>query len=81
MFQVAEWSAEPTCVQLERLRAEAHMSVEELAEAVGRDPTTVSRNLSGTVVPHHRTIGAYERIFSKRLGRKVVIKKMPGKRR
>lgn len=72
---------ESVAAQLDRLRDECRWTVEELAEQIQIDPTTVSRHLSDRAIPHLRNLGAYERVFSKRLERKVVIEKTPGKRR
>jgi hypothetical protein len=63
--------------QLQRLRKECNWSAGRLAEAVKFDPRTVTRHLSGETVPHLRNISAYERVFSNRLKRQVVISKMP----
>ena len=59
--------------QLERLRLESRVSIEELAEAVCIDPTNVSRHLSGKSIPRLKNLRAYDREFSKMLKRKVVI--------
>ena len=61
--------------QLTRLREECRITIEELAELVEIDRTNVYRHLAGKSIPHPRKIGAYERVFSKLLQRKVVIKK------
>lgn len=66
--------------QLDRLRKECRFTVEELAEKVGLDPTSVHRHLADKSVPHLSNLGAYERVFSKKLGRKIVIEKTPVKR-
>lgn len=72
--------SETVSSQLNRLREECRFTVEALAEAIGVDPTTVSRHLSGAATPQLRTLGAYDRTFSNKLGRKMVIEKTPGKR-
>ena len=63
--------------QLDLLRNECRMTVEELAEAAGINTRTVARHLSGQSIPYPRTISAYERVFSKHMKRQVVIKQMP----
>jgi hypothetical protein len=68
---------ETIAAQLQRLRKECNWSADRLAEAVKFDPRTVTRHLSGETVPHLRNISAYERVFSKKLKRQVVINKMP----
>jgi hypothetical protein len=66
--------------QIAKLREECRLSIEALAEEIERDVTTVSRHESSGMIPGLSTIGAYERVFSKLLGRKVVINKTPRKR-
>jgi hypothetical protein len=72
--------SESISVQLNRYREECRFTVEELAEAVSIEPRSVYRHLSGESEPRLRQIGAYERTFSDRLGKKVVIHKTSGKR-
>lgn len=66
--------------QINRLREECHLTVEGLAEALGVDSRSVYRHLAGHSQPRVSHIGAYERVFSELLGRKVVISKTSGKR-
>lgn len=73
--------AETLGEQIDRLREECRLSIESLAAAVERDPTTVSRHISNKLIPQLRTLGKYERVFSKRLNKKVVLNKTPVKRR
>jgi Helix-turn-helix domain len=68
---------ETIAAQLQRLREECRWTIPKLAEAAGIDPSTVSRHLSGRFIPYARNISAYERIFSKKLKRQVVMNKMP----
>jgi DNA-binding XRE family transcriptional regulator len=63
--------------QIKRLREECRWTIEELAEITDVHERTVSRHELGEVAPYGRTLSAYERTFSKRLQRKVVINKMP----
>jgi hypothetical protein len=67
--------------QLTELRDECRISTERLAELVEIDPATAWRHLSGSARPQLPTIGAYERVFSKLLGRKVRIEISPRKRK
>lgn len=68
--------------QLTRLRAESRLTVEALTDALGDiDQRNVERHLSGETVPRIGNIGAYERVFSNALKRKIVISIMPVKRR
>jgi ribosome-binding protein aMBF1 (putative translation factor) len=67
--------------QINRLREQCRWTLERLAEAVEIDPTNVSRHLSDKSVPHLKNLGAYERVFSKALGKNIVIHKTPRKRR
>jgi hypothetical protein len=71
--------SDPTCAQLARLRAEANISVEELAKEIDAQPRSVYRHLSGKALPRPSHLWAYQRIFSQRLGRKVLISKTSGK--
>jgi len=67
--------------QLARLRVEARLTVEQLAERMKLAPRSVERHLSGQTSPRLPHLAAYERIFSEVLGRKIVVTKTPGKRR
>ena len=67
--------------QIDRLRDECRMRAEDLAELLDCDPTTVYRHVSGSMTPRLKTLGAYERVFSKSLNRKVVIHRTPVKRK
>jgi hypothetical protein len=67
--------------QLSRLREESRLTLEQLAEQIGIDLRSVERHFAGKTEPRLKHIGAYERVFKKAIGRKVVISKMPGKRR
>jgi DNA-binding XRE family transcriptional regulator len=57
--------------QIDDLREECRLTVEELAEAVGLSARSVYRHLSGDANPRKRHLNAYERIFSARLKRDV----------
>jgi hypothetical protein len=59
--------------QLQTLRNEARLTVEQLAERVRIQPRSVWRHLSGTASPRIGNLGAYERAFTNLLKRKVVI--------
>src|ERR1017187_437152 len=73
--------AETIGQQIERLRIECRLSAEELAEAVALNPTNKSRHETGTSTPSLRHLGAYDRVFSRLLERKIVIYKTLRKRR
>lgn len=75
-----EPTPEPLHVQLEALRIEARMTHEDLAGELGIDPTNVSRHMSGKSRPRLKTLGGYQRVFSKVLERKVLIYETQGKR-
>jgi len=66
---------------LSRLRIESRLTIEELARRVSIDQRSVERHLSGKTIPRIGHIGAYERVFSNILKTKVVLPKMPVKRR
>lgn len=62
--------------QIEALRAEARLTIEDLAHKVEVDPRSVQRHLAGHSQPYKRHLRAYERVFSKLLNRSVVINEM-----
>ena len=67
---------ESIAAQLQKLRDECRWTIEDLAEAAEISTRQVARHLSGQFKPHPRKISAYERAFSKRLKRQVVVRKM-----
>ena len=67
--------------QIRRLREECRWTLPELAEEVNLDERTISRHESGESKPYARNISKYERVFSKRLSRKVLIDNLPSRRR
>jgi DNA-binding XRE family transcriptional regulator len=62
--------------QINRLREECRLTVEEIAEKIGVEPRSVQRHEADTSIPYARHLRAYEREFSKILNRKIVINKM-----
>jgi len=66
--------------QVNRFREDCRLTVEELAEQAGLDATTVGRHIRGEMKASLRSIGAYERVFSKILERKIVISNTPSER-
>jgi hypothetical protein len=78
--EIVESETESLGAQLTRLRDECRLTIDELAVSVKIDRTNVYRHLADKSIPHPRKIGAYERVFSKILKRKIVIKKTPRKR-
>jgi DNA-binding transcriptional ArsR family regulator len=63
--------------QINRLRQESQLTIEQLAEEVDVNRRTVERHLADDSRPYDRHLSAYGRVFSKCLNRKVVIRKMP----
>jgi DNA-binding transcriptional ArsR family regulator len=57
--------------QIERLRVESRLTIEDLAEAIELTPRSVSRHLAGEAVPRLRQIAAYERVFTRKLGKAI----------
>jgi hypothetical protein len=57
--------------QIDALRSECRMTVEELATALDIEPRSIYRHLSNKAKPRQRQIAAYERLFSERLERSV----------
>jgi len=66
--------------QLTRYRDDLHLTVEEMSEAVGVEPRSISRHLAGEVIPRPKVLAAYEQFLSKRAGRTIRITKTSGKR-
>jgi hypothetical protein len=73
--------AESVAAQINRLREECRWTVETLAERLRLDARSVERHLAGKTKPRLAHVGTYEPVFSKALGRTVVISQMPVKRR
>lgn len=73
-------TGQTTAQQIEQLRQQCRLTVEDLAEELAVDPRSVFRHLSGESIPRSRHIAAYERVFSDRLKTKVVINQTSGKR-
>ena len=69
--QLAMPASEPLNEQIEALRDECRMTVEELAEGLGVTPRSAYRHLSGEATPRQKQVAAYEKLFSQKLGRKV----------
>lgn len=62
---------EPIGRQIDSLRKECRMTVEELADALDVTPRSVYRHLSGEADPRSRQIAAYEKLFSEKLNKSV----------
>lgn len=67
-------STESLSKQIDDLREEARLTVEDLAEALDVAPRSIYRHLSGKTEPRKRQIAAYEKLFSARLNRVVRLK-------
>jgi hypothetical protein len=63
----------PISEQLDLLRKECRITVEELADAISLSARSVYRHLSGDAAPRGRQIIAYEKLFSKKLERLIRI--------
>ena len=70
-------SGETVAAQINRLREECQLTVDDLAEKMSLDVRSVRRHLTGDTVPYDRHVWAYQRLFSKLLNREVVISKTP----
>ncbi len=66
--------------QIDRLRDECDLSIEELAEKMDIHPTNVSRHIHGESNPSRINLIKYNRLFSKLLNAHIVIKKTQPKR-
>jgi DNA-binding transcriptional ArsR family regulator len=60
--------------QIDDLRNECRWTVEELAEVIDVAPRSVYRHLSGEATPRKRQVAAYEKAFSDKLKRPVLLK-------
>jgi hypothetical protein len=67
---------ETIAAQIQRLRDECLWTNEELAEAVNLSARQVSRHVSGDSAPYKRNIAAYQQVFSNKLKRQILIRKM-----
>ena len=67
--------AETVAAQIQRLRDECRWTNEDLAEAADLSTRQVARHVSGEAMPYKRNIATYERVFSKKLKRQIVISK------
>lgn len=63
--------------QLQDLRIESSLTVEQLAEKVGLAPRSVYRHLSGEAIPNRRHVAIYEKAMSNALHKEVRIKTSP----
>jgi hypothetical protein len=68
-------AAESVAAQIMRLRDECRWTSEDLAEAAELSTRQVARHVSGEAMPYKRNIAAYERVFSKKSKRQIVISK------
>ena len=66
---------EPLAQQLRELRDECDITAETMAEALGVDPRSIYKHLAGQTVPRRNHIDAYEKLFSERLNRPVILKR------
>jgi ribosome-binding protein aMBF1 (putative translation factor) len=66
--------------QIDGLRDECALSIEELAEKVGLHPTNVSRHIHDQAIPSRKNLAKYSKIFAKLLKREIVIRKTQAKR-
>jgi len=57
--------------QIEKLREECRLTVEDLSEGIGIAARSVYRHLSGKTIPRKRQIATYEAYFSKKLSKAV----------
>ena len=62
--------------QIDRLREECQVTKEQLAEKMKVTSRTVQRHISDTCPPRSRHLTGYSRLFSKLLGRQIVIRNM-----
>lgn len=73
--EVMSVAAETVAAQIEKFRDECRWTNEQLAEAAELSTRQVARHVSGEAMPYKRNIAAYERVFSKKLKKQIVISK------
>jgi hypothetical protein len=66
--------------QIERLRLECDITIEDLADQVGIDPTNVSRHIRALSMPNKTSRKQYEKILSKLLNRQILLSRSQPKR-
>lgn len=71
--------ADTVGAQIDQLRDECKLTIEELAEQIEMDVRSVERHLAGKVKPYDRHLRVYETVFSKLLNRRIAISRMPGR--
>jgi hypothetical protein len=65
--------------QINALRLECRLRVDDLAEKMGIDIGTVRRHMRDEMIPHDRHRWEYEKLFTELLKRKIVLSKTPPK--
>jgi hypothetical protein len=65
---------EPINKQLQSLRSECRMTIEQIADSVHLTPRSVSRHLSGEAAPRPGHLTVYESLFTEKTGRKIHLK-------
>jgi hypothetical protein len=75
--EITHSSGESVGCQIDRLRKECRMTLEQLAGKVDLNIRTVQKQIADTYMPLGRNLTTYERVFSKSLDRKIVIKNTP----
>jgi hypothetical protein len=73
--QVEKLETASIATQIQRLRDECRWTNEQLAEVAELSTRQVARHVSGEAMPYKRNIAAYERVFSNKLKRQIVISK------
>jgi hypothetical protein len=75
--EIVRASSESVGHQIDRLRKEARMTLEKLADKMNLNIRTVQKHIADIITPLGRNLKGYERVFSKSLNRSIVIKNMP----
>ena len=68
-------AAESIASQLKRLQNECDLTTAEMAEAIGVDERSVRRHLAEDATPRRTHLAAYEKLFTERSGKTVVLKR------
>jgi hypothetical protein len=79
--EVPKPKADTIGAHIKALFDECDITIEELAGAVGIDPTNISRHMRGLAKPSRKSRMAYNKAFSKLLKREVILPKTQPKRR
>lgn len=71
--RASEPERESVAEQLKRLQIECRLTGQAMADELGIDLRSIFRHLAGKALPRKMHLAAYEKLFSERLGRNVIL--------